>query len=486
MERAFSTMFNRLYCKIQNSRTLSGFLRMNARDIAQLQRIIDPIIITGLFIALQPPLLWTTPFASIPSWCLVAITTIFVLPLTDIYSSYRHRSLSKLNKEILSAWLLILCILLIAAYFNKNTSSFSRIATTAWGVSGWLWLVSSHVLLRKILRFHRSNGGNSRTIVYWGVPNAAESFAKQIINNSWLGYRVIAWFSPIPVDTKNQIEAFPPCSGGRQALGEWLKVNKVDWLVFSHIDTNEFDINTMISLFGDTSVSVLYAPHWSHPTMRFTVDKVANQPCIELWGSEQRWLDRKLKRLFDLTLSSVGLVVITPLLICIAIAVKLSSPGPIIYKQDRYGLDGKKFKCLKFRSMYTTENSDLAIIKQATARDPRITRVGRFLRSWSLDELPQVFNVLFGDMSLVGPRPHAIQHNEVYRKIIPGYMQRHAFKPGITGLAQVNGWRGETPDISDMENRIYADLNYQRNWSIMLDLKILLKTFINLRTGNTY
>ena len=136
--------------------------------------------------------------------------------------------------------------------------------------------------------------------------------------------------------------------------------------------------------------------------------------------------------------------------------------------------------------MYTTENSDLAIIKQATARDPRITRVGRFLRSWSLDELPQVFNVLFGDMSLVGPRPHAIQHNEVYRKIIPGYMQRHAFKPGITGLAQVNGWRGETPDISDMENRIYADLNYQRNWSIILDLKILLKTFINLRTGNTY
>ena len=136
--------------------------------------------------------------------------------------------------------------------------------------------------------------------------------------------------------------------------------------------------------------------------------------------------------------------------------------------------------------MYITQDSEISTIKQATARDPRVTPIGAFLRRWSLDELPQVFNVLIGDMSLVGPRPHAIEHNEFYRKVIPGYMQRHSFKPGITGLAQISGWRGETPLISDMENRINADLAYQRDWSLVLDFQILAKTFFLLRSGNVY
>ena len=196
--------------------------------------------------------------------------------------------------------------------------------------------------------------------------------------------------------------------------------------------------------------------------------------------------DRQLKRSFDLLLTGIGVVVISPLLLLISIAVKASSPGPIFYKQDRYGLDGKRFKCLKFRSMLVLDSADQAVVKQVTADDPRITPVGRFLRRWSLDELPQLFNVLKGDMSLVGPRPHAVQHNELYRKVIPGYMQRHAFKPGITGLAQVSGWRGETRNLSEMENRIHADLRYQRDWSLKLDVKILIKTFLRLRSGNAY
>ena len=136
--------------------------------------------------------------------------------------------------------------------------------------------------------------------------------------------------------------------------------------------------------------------------------------------------------------------------------------------------------------MCVLDSVDQAVVKQATADDPRITPVGRFLRRWSLDELPQIFNVLIGDMSLVGPRPHAVQHNEMYRKLIPGYMQRHAFKPGITGLAQVSGWRGETRNLSEMANRIDADLRYQRDWSLKLDIKILIKTFLRLRSGNAY
>ena len=475
-----------LFSKLANSKSLAGLLRLNGKDITQLQRILDPIVITGLFVLLQPYLVWSTPFASFPSWCLVAIATLVILPQSNIYSSHRNHSLSKLLRKINSSWLLVLGILLLATYFNKSTSSFSRIATSTWAISGWIWLFISHILVRKVLRSYRKSGGNSRSIVYWGTPKAAESFAMQIANNSWMGYKISAWFCPIPVTNENTIHSLPSCNGGRKQLENWLKVNKVDWIVFSYIDESDFNLNQTIASFGDTSVSVLYAPHWSHPTMRFKLESVGNQTCIELWGSDQRWLDRLIKRTLDVALTSVGLIFISPLLIWIAIAVKLSSPGPILYKQDRYGLDGKKFKCIKFRSMYTTESSDPEVIVQATSIDPRVTPIGAFLRRWSLDELPQIFNVLAGDMSLVGPRPHAVQHNEIYRKIIPGYMQRHSFKPGITGLAQISGWRGETPLVSDMENRIKADLAYQRDWSLLLDLKILVKTFLLLRSGNSY
>ena len=463
-----------------------GLLRLHGKDIARFQRLLDPLFITGLFIALEPDRVWTTPVASIPFWCLVAVASIVLLPRAGIYASYRHRSLHRLMRRISSSWLLLLGLLLLATYFNKSTASFSRVSTTTWAFSGWVWLISSHVFCRKLLRWHRSCGGNSRTIVYWGMPDAAAAFAQQISNNPWMGLRIVAWFSPVQVHPDSHSPDCPACSGGIRELRDWLSVNDVDRLVFSHVTTDGLGMEQMVELFGDTSIPVVYAPHWSHPTMRFTVDTIGDQPCIDLWGSERSLLDRQLKRSFDLLLTGIGVVVISPLLVLIAIAVKASSPGPIFYRQDRYGLDGKRFKCFKFRSMCVLDSADQAVVKQATADDPRITAVGAFLRRWSLDELPQVFNVLRGEMSLVGPRPHAVQHNEIYRKVIPGYMQRHAYKPGITGLAQVSGWRGETRNLSDMENRIYADLSYQRDWSLSLDIKILIKTFLRLRSGNAY
>ncbi len=465
---------------------VGGLLRLHGKDIARLQRLLDPLIITGLFIALEPDRVWTNPVASIPFWCLIAVASIVLLPRAGIYASYRHRSLHRLMRRISSSWLLLLGLLLLATYFNKSTASFSRFSTTTWAFSGWVWLISSHVFSRKFLRWHRSQGGNSRTILYWGMPDAAAAFARQISNNPWMGLRIVAWFSPVPIRPDAHSPDCPSCSGGIRELRDWLSVNDVDRLVFSHVTTEGLGMEQMVELFGDTSIPVVYAPHWSHPTMRFTVDSIGDQPCIDLWGSERSLLDRQLKRSFDLLLTGIGLIVISPLLLLIAIAVKASSPGPIFYLQDRYGLDGKRFKCFKFRSMRVLDSADQAVVKQATADDPRITPVGAFLRRWSLDELPQVFNVLRGEMSLVGPRPHAVQHNEIYRKVIPGYMQRHAYKPGITGLAQVSGWRGETRNLSDMENRIYADLSYQRDWSLNLDIKILIKTFLRLRSGNAY
>ena len=183
-----------------------------------------------------------------------------------------------------------------------------------------------------------------------------------------------------------------------------------------------------------------------------------------------------IKRLMDLSLSLTTMVVLLPLLLVVCALVKLSSPGPVIFRQRRYGLDGHEMFVYKFRTMTVTEDGDR--IRQATRNDLRITPVGRFLRRFSIDELPQLMNVMQGNMSLVGPRPHAVAHNEEYRKLIKGYMVRHKVPPGITGLAQINGCRGETAELEEMRARIEYDLDYLRHWSISLDLKILLKTVV--------
>ena len=183
-----------------------------------------------------------------------------------------------------------------------------------------------------------------------------------------------------------------------------------------------------------------------------------------------------LKRLSDISLSVLILTLLSPLMLGLAIGVKQSSPGPVIFKQRRYGLDGREILVYKFRSMTTTDNGE--VVRQATRNDARITPFGAFIRKTSLDELPQFINVLQGRMSIVGPRPHAVAHNEAYRKLIKGYMVRHKVKPGITGWAQVNGYRGETDTIDKMEKRIEFDLEYLRNWSLSLDIWIIVKTVL--------
>ena len=184
--------------------------------------------------------------------------------------------------------------------------------------------------------------------------------------------------------------------------------------------------------------------------------------------------NRLVKRLSDIVLASLILVLIAPLLLAIAIAIKLTSPGPVIFKQRRNGLDGEEIVVYKFRSMRTQDDGD--VVQQATKDDPRITPLGRFLRRSSLDELPQFINVLQGRMSIVGPRPHAVAHNEQYRQLIKAYMVRHKVKPGITGWAQIHGHRGETDTIEKMQARVEYDLEYLRNWSLGLDLQIIART----------
>jgi putative colanic acid biosynthesis UDP-glucose lipid carrier transferase len=205
-------------------------------------------------------------------------------------------------------------------------------------------------------------------------------------------------------------------------------------------------------------------------------NQIDGLPVVSVFETPISGIDGVLKRGFDLIAGAVGLALLAPVLFACGLAVKLSSPGPIFFRQKRYGLSGEEIRVWKFRTMRVCE--DGAVVKQAAKDDDRITSVGRVLRKTSLDELPQLFNVLAGSMSLVGPRPHATAHNEEYRAQIDGYMLRHKVKPGITGLAQVNGARGETETLEKMERRVEFDHRYIREWSLWMDLKILVKTVL--------
>jgi putative colanic acid biosynthesis UDP-glucose lipid carrier transferase len=296
-----------------------------------------------------------------------------------------------------------------------------------------------------------------------------------------------AWFSPERAFQSMTLPAgMPPCQGGLEELKDWLKHNRFDQIHFSYSAEHDVTMESLIKIFGNTCKPVYYIPSWSHPAMNLDSEQLGSKFLISLWGGKHSVIETKLKRICDIIASLLLILALSPLFLLLAGLIKLSSPGPIIFCQDRYGMDGLRFKIFKFRTMSVTESGCTVGLEQARKNDPRVTPIGRVMRQWSLDELPQLFNVLNGTMSLVGPRPHAVAHNEQYRREITGYMQRHILRPGITGLAQVQGFRGETPQLVNMINRIDADLYYLKEWSIQLDIKIILSTVFRLRSRNAY
>jgi putative colanic acid biosynthesis UDP-glucose lipid carrier transferase len=239
---------------------------------------------------------------------------------------------------------------------------------------------------------------------------------------------------------------------------------------------------TLVNALRDTTASVYFVPDaFAFDLIQSRLVEINGMPALSVCDTPFHGMDAVLKRGMDIVFASVGLVLASPVMLLAAVAVKCTSRGPVLFRQRRYGLNGEEILVCKFRSMLTTEDGD--VVKQATKVDPRVTPVGRFLRKTSIDELPQLFNVLHGTMSLVGPRPHAVAHNELYRKLISGYMIRHKVRPGITGLAQVKGLRGETESLDKMRDRVSFDLEYLRYWSPWLDVKIIFKTLIEVVRG---
>ena len=468
------------------STAFNGILRQGGGDLARAQRLSDPLVTAGLFQLLVGQYIPEPSPLLLPSWLWVLVLTALLLPGGGMYGSYRQGSLKNLSIRVSNRWLIVLMSIVVLTYLTKSSEYFGRISFAAWALSSLAVLLFSHVLVRKMLRIHRIRGGNSRRILYWGSSEAASQFNTTLHCLPWLGLKLHIWFSPKPPRPDCQPANLPACAGSLGEMRRWLSSNEVDSIVFSHVPRSPININELLEFFGDTCLPVIYAPSWVRKGMRFEVEQFGDIYCLNLWGGEHSRFKTNFKRVLDLGVSSIGLLVLSPLFLLVSIAIKLTSPGPVFFAQERYGMNGEKFNLLKFRSMKVMESGKTRGLRQATKDDPRVTPIGKFLRRWSIDELPQLINVLKGEMSIVGPRPHAVDHNESYRRLIPGYMQRHAFKPGLTGLAQVEGWRGETRDLESMANRVEADLRYQREWKLELDIAIMLRTLTSLFTHTAY
>jgi putative colanic acid biosynthesis UDP-glucose lipid carrier transferase len=277
-----------------------------------------------------------------------------------------------------------------------------------------------------------------------------------------------------------------PFRGPVKNLVEEAKEGKVDEIYIALPLVALERIRHFLAIMSDTTVDTYIVPDfYSYSTHMSQLRSLPNLQTISIFSSPFEGVGSFIKRTEDLVLGSIIMVLISLVMLVISIGIKLTSRGPVFFKQDRYGLSGQKIKVWKFRTMRVMENSDT--VKQATKGDPRVTRFGAFLRRTSLDELPQFFNVLQGSMSIVGPRPHAVIHNEQFRKQVENYMIRHKVKPGITGLAQVNGYRGEIDVLYKMEKRVQYDIEYIQNWSLWLDIKIIIKTIFKGFVGkNAY
>lgn len=454
-------------------------IRLHHSKILALFRALDGLLILiMLWLVLRVlQIEWGSAYAALAMGAV--ITFGFFAEGNEIYYLWRGYSMTSLASRIVIAWLLTAMMILLAF---STLISFKKLELEP--VILWLTLtpevmIAMHWARRVILAKIRSNPSGPRRVAIVGANDLGARMTKSIADTPWLGYRVVGFYddriSGEQDDRRIDMSSHGvPVSGDLDQLYTDAHAGKIDIVFLTLPMRAEFRIHSVINRLADTTVTPYVIPDvFNFDLLHSRLTCIQGIPALSIYDSPL--VDNSLvKRLEDLV---IGLAMLTALaipMLLIAIGVKLTSKGPIFFKQTRYGMRGEHIKVWKFRSMTVCEDGDH--VTQAKKGDMRVTRFGNFLRRTSLDELPQLFNVLSGSMSLVGPRPHAVAHNEYYRGQIKGYMLRHKVKPGITGLAQINGYRGETETLDKMSGRIAYDLEYIRNWSLLLDLKILWGT----------
>ena len=378
--------------------------------------------------------------------------------------------------RVVVAWVGVIMALLLIGYATKVSADFSRRALFIWFLTTPLVLVMVLFVLRYWFRQAIIASGQARSVVIVGVNQVSRELAQNITTRPELGMKLRGFFDdrgPARLGDMESIELLGRLSG----ILDYVKQEKID-TIFVAIPLSYVErAQTLLAELQDTTASIYFVPDiFVFDLIQARTDDLDGIPVVALCETPFHGWRGLLKRVSDFALAVVMLVVTAPAMVIIALVIKFTSPGNVIFKQRRYGLDGEEIIIYKFRTMTVVEDGEK--IRQAAKDDSRVTPFGRFLRRYSLDELPQLINVLQGRMSVVGPRPHAVAHNEEYRRLISGYMVRHKATPGITGLAQVNGCRGETANVTDMKRRIHYDLEYLRHWSLGLDLRILLRTLV--------
>ena len=390
--------------------------------------------------------------------------------ITDFYRSWRGGKISTELSLILQNWTLSLVFTIGLVSFLPEFD-FSFRVFFQWYLLVSIGLVGCRVAIRLTAGYVRNLGYNTRRVAVAGSMPVGLNLLRSFKADSWLGFMVVGVYDDTPILNEIDVEY----AGDFSKLIEDAREGRLDRIYIAMSMGDEVKIKNLVKKLTDTTCSVMLIPDvFTFNILQSRTEEVNGVPVVSLFDTHLNGINKVFKRLEDIVMSIMILAFISPVLVLIAFFVKFTSPGPVIFRQVRYGMDGKPIKVWKFRSMTVMENDNIVV--QAKKHDVRITKVGKFLRRTSLDELPQFFNVLFGEMSIVGPRPHAVSHNEQYRSLIEGYMLRHKVKPGITGWAQINGWRGETDTLDKMQKRVEYDLEYIREWSVWFDIKIIILT----------
>ena len=441
--------------------------------VALVKSLINPVaIVTSLFAC---TLFYDEPFAGhyMVLGILVFLISTQVFDDVDVFRPWHGLLPTAEDRKIFFDWVMVIGILLFLAFATKLSAHFPRKVMMTWFMVTPVVLVVSHALARFVMHQLAVRAQDARSMVIVGANPLGFKLAQRVLDDPYYNVEVKGFF-----DDRNSTRLElnnGPLLGSISELPGWVRTNSVATIYITLPMVAQPRIMKMLEELGDTTASVYFVPDiFAFDLIQARFDELEGIPVVAICESPFAGFNSVLKRVSDIVFGIIALLLLWPVMLAIAIGIKMTSPGPILFKQRRYGLDGAEIMVYKFRSMKVLE--DGASVRQATRDDDRITPFGAFLRRCSLDELPQFLNVLQGTMSIVGPRPHAVAHNEQYRKLIKRYMLRHKVKPGITGWAQINGYRGETETVEKMQSRVAYDLDYMRNWSVSLDVWIMLRT----------
>lgn len=461
-----------------------SLLKENAGILELVQRVLDPVAVVACGVALYAfqfdSLDIPRNYAFVLLGCFLLCLAVF--PFFDLYRPHRGASLWAETQLLASAWAVAFAGLVVALFVAKTSTEFSRLWIGQWAAGGFVSLVVLRILLRGGLRFLRRHGFNLRFVAIAGAGELGRDVARRLANSPWTGLKVVCFYDDDP-RLQRQVSDGVPVRGGLHRLPQEVAELGIDQVWIALPLHHDKQVRALVAHLSRLPVQVTFVPDiYGVQLLNHSIGEVAGFPVIHLMESPLSGVKGLVKIIEDKFLATLILLATLPLMLLIAIGVKLSSSGPVFFGQLRGGLHGERIWVWKFRTMKHHAEPQ-GKIAQAMPGDSRITAFGAFLRRTSLDELPQFFNVLMGDMSIVGPRPHAVEHDEFYQRQIDAYMLRHHVKPGITGWAQINGWRGETGEIEKMEMRVKHDLYYINNWSLWFDLRIIFMTIFMMATG---